>query len=459
MEIRIIVKLLLFFLLVLHLNSVACTIFSAADSCNILAGNNEDYWLDGIIHFTPSTQSYLGRVTFGFDNQYAQGGVNEKGLFFDWAATSTMPWKESANRQSSPGLYIRGVYDICELMLATCSTVEEAVQFFDAVNLSAFSSAHIMIADSTGASAIIEWGINDIVVIWKNHNYQVCANYNFTNQANSVQHDVRYNTAVNSLKSESNISIELFRQILSSVSQSITEYSNIYDLKNGDIYFFTDRNFNEYIKINVKEELKKGLRDFNINSLFAGIHNFTPYNNQLIETSLQNISWMGKDGKYDFLCSTDSLFADLDPISVESRENACSIQVELAPSKIYFWKVTVKATSDFNSESILNKFTTADHFLSGIKNTDRPQSFLVSQNYPNPFNPSTMISFDLPANSVVSLKVFDLIGREVAVIVSEELSAGSYSRTWNAANMSSGIYFYRLQSGSFTETKKLVLLR
>jgi len=83
----------------------------------------------------------------------------------------------------------------------------------------------------------------------------------------------------------------------------------------------------------------------------------------------------------------------------------------------------------------------------------------LEQNYPNPFNPSTTIQFTLPSRSFVSLKVFAVIGREVATIVSEELSAGSYSRTWNAANMSSGIYFYRLQAGTFTETKKLILLR
>ena len=87
------------------------------------------------------------------------------------------------------------------------------------------------------------------------------------------------------------------------------------------------------------------------------------------------------------------------------------------------------------------------------------RTFNLSQNYPNPFNPSTSISFILPSRSFVSLKVFDLIGREVAIIVSEEMSAGSYSRQWNAANMSSGIYFYRLQAGSFTETKKLILLK
>ncbi len=88
-----------------------------------------------------------------------------------------------------------------------------------------------------------------------------------------------------------------------------------------------------------------------------------------------------------------------------------------------------------------------------------PATFSLSQNFPNPFNPSTSISFTLPSKSFVSLKVFDLIGREVATIVSEEISAGSYSRQWNASALSSGIYFYCLQAGSFTETKKLVLLK
>jgi hypothetical protein len=98
--------------------------------------------------------------------------------------------------------------------------------------------------------------------------------------------------------------------------------------------------------------------------------------------------------------------------------------------------------------------------LTDVKeNAEIPKGYALSQNYPNPFNPSTTISFSLPSKSFVSLKVFDLIGRDVATIVSEEMSAGSYSKQWNAVNMSSGIYFYRLQVGSFTETKKLVLLR
>jgi photosystem II stability/assembly factor-like uncharacterized protein len=88
-----------------------------------------------------------------------------------------------------------------------------------------------------------------------------------------------------------------------------------------------------------------------------------------------------------------------------------------------------------------------------------PAEYGLFQNYPNPFNPSTSISFSLPIRSFVSLKVFDLIGREVATIVSEEMSTGSYTKQWNASNMPSGVYFYRLQAGSFTETNKLILLK
>lgn len=88
-----------------------------------------------------------------------------------------------------------------------------------------------------------------------------------------------------------------------------------------------------------------------------------------------------------------------------------------------------------------------------------PRGFSLYQNYPNPFNPSTTISFSLPLKAFVSLRVFNILGREITTIVSEEMSAGSYSRKWNAANLSSGIYFYRLQAGSFTETKELVLLK
>jgi hypothetical protein len=94
-----------------------------------------------------------------------------------------------------------------------------------------------------------------------------------------------------------------------------------------------------------------------------------------------------------------------------------------------------------------------------VLSADLPRNFTLGQNYPNPFNPATTILFGLPSKSFVLLKVFDGLGREVATLVSEELSAGSYARQWNADGLASGVYFYRLQAGSFIETKKLILLR
>jgi len=88
-----------------------------------------------------------------------------------------------------------------------------------------------------------------------------------------------------------------------------------------------------------------------------------------------------------------------------------------------------------------------------------PQSPELSQNYPNPFNPSTTIEFALPRSRFVSLKVFNILGGEVATLISGEHSPGRYKVEWNASNLASGLYFYRLQAGPFVETKKLILLR
>jgi plastocyanin len=88
-----------------------------------------------------------------------------------------------------------------------------------------------------------------------------------------------------------------------------------------------------------------------------------------------------------------------------------------------------------------------------------PANFSLMQNYPNPFNPETVISFSLPNRSYTSLKIFDVLGNEVAVLLVGDLSAGKYSYKWNAASFTSGVYFYRLETDSFIETKKLILLK
>jgi len=88
-----------------------------------------------------------------------------------------------------------------------------------------------------------------------------------------------------------------------------------------------------------------------------------------------------------------------------------------------------------------------------------PDEFALSQNYPNPFNPSTTIRYELPHASRVSLKVYNTLGQEVATLVNETKSAGVYTVQFDAANLASGVYFYRLQAGDFVEVMKLVLLR
>jgi hypothetical protein len=91
--------------------------------------------------------------------------------------------------------------------------------------------------------------------------------------------------------------------------------------------------------------------------------------------------------------------------------------------------------------------------------TAAPAVYALAQNYPNPFNPATTISFSLASKSFASLKIFDVMGRDVATVVSGEMPAGRYTRQWNASGCPSGVYFYRLQAGPYTETKKLLLIR
>ncbi len=96
-----------------------------------------------------------------------------------------------------------------------------------------------------------------------------------------------------------------------------------------------------------------------------------------------------------------------------------------------------------------------------VKNTEAPvpEKFSLGQNYPNPFNPVTRLKFSLPESGTVSIKVYDLLGREVAALVNERLTAGVYETMFDGSRLSSGVYFYRMSAGDFTETKKMLLLK
>lgn len=140
-----------------------------------------------------------------------------------------------------------------------------------------------------------------------------------------------------------------------------------------------------------------------------------------------------------------------------------SIPAQSLGTKIYYY---IYATS--NSGKISTKPLTApsgyikfaiDNPTSIQPNTNTPDEYSLSQNYPNPFNPSTKLEFGISNFGFVSLKVYDVLGNEVKTLINENKPAGSYTVTFDGSNLSSGIYFYKLESGSFIETKRMILLK
>jgi hypothetical protein len=92
-------------------------------------------------------------------------------------------------------------------------------------------------------------------------------------------------------------------------------------------------------------------------------------------------------------------------------------------------------------------------------NNQVPEVYSLKQNYPNPFNPTTNINFSIPNSGLVKLSVFDISGKEVATIVNGDVAAGNYVVNYNASQLSSGVYFYRIDAGNFTQTKKMLLIK
>lgn len=117
---------------------------------------------------------------------------------------------------------------------------------------------------------------------------------------------------------------------------------------------------------------------------------------------------------------------------------------------------------DADGTTILGSYSVSDFVMSGTPVEDEeglPSQFQLSQNYPNPFNPSTTINYALPASSDVTLKVYTLTGQEVATLVNATQGVGQYEVQFDASNLSSGIYLYRLETASFTETRMMSLIK
>ena len=121
----------------------------------------------------------------------------------------------------------------------------------------------------------------------------------------------------------------------------------------------------------------------------------------------------------------------------------------------------IGATSSSSYISEVGFSSLARHLITSTEDSpdNLPTKYRLQQNYPNPFNPTTKMRYELPKRSNVSLKIYDILGRQVAVLVDEEKAAGRYEVRWDAGGIASGVYFYRIRTGNFVETKKLILLR
>jgi hypothetical protein len=160
----------------------------------------------------------------------------------------------------------------------------------------------------------------------------------------------------------------------------------------------------------------------------------------------------------------------------------CEVRIENAPAWLPFAQREQKISSLGAGEEGLAAFTfsvdksapvgaeqTVSFMVSNSKGESwrkefrvvvtAPETFELFQNYPNPFNPTTSFGFQIANFGMVTLVIYDMLGREVAMLVNEELPPGSHNVVWDASNYPSGVYFYSLQAGSFLETRKMVLIK
>jgi hypothetical protein len=147
----------------------------------------------------------------------------------------------------------------------------------------------------------------------------------------------------------------------------------------------------------------------------------------------------------------NGFFKPKDPLTVFTNN--------VDPNGTYVIHISDNATADIGSLRSWCLTIEYDLATNTGNNTSLVNSYKLHQNYPNPFNPTTKIKFDIPKQNFVSLKIYDISGREVASLINGERSSGSYEVEFDGSYLASGTYFYKIQSGDFVEVKKMVLLK
>jgi len=231
------------------------------------------------------------------------------------------------------------------------------------------------------------------------------------------------------------------------------------------------------------EQLNSGLSDPLIlsfavkdNNIFCGTHStvfygqinlpplppnlLTPSNKLVITTLSPSFDWEDAQNatSYRIQISDENLFSNIILDSTITQSFLTISLDKLLNNKTYYWRVDASNSVGEGNWSEIWSFSLLITSVE-ILNNNTAKEFYLEQNYPNPFNPTTMISYQLPVAGYVTLKVYDMLGIEVAVIVNEYKTPGYYNIKFDGSGLTNGIYLYRLLSGNFSLTKKFVLLK
>jgi hypothetical protein len=229
----------------------ACTIVVLTDGKDVLFCNNED-WSNpnSRIWFVPGDSVRHGCAYLGFDDGWGQGGLNTRGLAYDWVAGFKETWGPDPRRRPANG-------GPCHRMLETCATVEEAVAFFEAYEEPSFAYGKLLVADRTGASAIIGAKDGRLHVETRRGPHVLTLGWRLDRVGRMLAGDPSPSRAN---------SVRVLRASLQEGTYA-TKYSNVFDLKSGEISLYRLPGSDEALKLDLYEELKKGGHYYDIPEL------------------------------------------------------------------------------------------------------------------------------------------------------------------------------------------------
>jgi len=295
---------------------VACSVFNASRIDKVLAATNKDWNnRETRILFLPASADKYGRVYFGYqvDEGFQNvGGMNEQGLWYDGASLPAR--SDIENHYNKPRL--KG--ELCEKALEECSTVDEVIDLYSEYYTPHWQG-HSMWADRNGNSVIIEFGEKDVVFIRKEQGFQVMTNYYVSDPENSRWYNCHRFRAISEILSKAdNYSVEVMTEALdASHKEGLTPtlFSNVYDLREGEIYIYHFHQYEEVLRLNLAYELDKGDQYLELPGLFHGLKTLAPGKEQLIDNVNIEFKWSGAPGTYELYCSEDKAFLNEAPVS------------------------------------------------------------------------------------------------------------------------------------------------